>query len=129
MTSRRGQPGPAYRGNGRRWDVRFGSRQAETGWADLRNEARGEARKIRNALRRNPYQDGDVRPARLRGPLEYGQLGDKELPRWVITTPCGGRVVYMIDEDVGLVWITFAEPSPGYWQTRGPGQRMGRTGR
>ncbi len=51
-----------------------------------------------------------ARQHRLRGDLATGRHNGKDLEQWEYEVTSGGRVRYLIDEQVRTVWLIYASP-------------------
>ncbi|NRQ40753.1 hypothetical protein HII36_54450 [Nonomuraea sp. NN258] len=93
------------------WDVRFGTSEAVRGWEELCRHALANTRRCFETLQLDPRTGaGHDRQHRLRGDLATHRHNGKDLQQWEFEVTSGGRVRYVIDDDVRIVWVIYASP-------------------
>jgi hypothetical protein len=106
MSAKRGDavPPPAL---GNEWEIKFGSREAASGWQELVNKASGNARRAWELMRTRPGCDVDDRHHQLKGDLATGTHGGRVLPQWQFEVTGGGRIWYLIDGANHTIWLQY----------------------
>ncbi|MEV3919548.1 hypothetical protein [Actinomadura coerulea] len=93
------------------WDLRFGTSEAARGWEELCRLALANTRRCFEMLRSEPRSRANPqRQHRLRGDLSTHRHNGRELEQWEYEVTSGGRVRYLIDDEVGIVWVVYASP-------------------
>ena len=93
------------------WDVRFGTKEAATGWEELCRYALGNTRRCLEVLQAEPRLGvSPERQHRLRGDLASHRHNGKDLEQWEYEVTSGGRVRYVIDDEARSVWLIYASP-------------------
>lgn len=110
MSPRRGDratvPPPPHQ-----WEVRFGSKEAATGWEELCRHVLANTRRCLERLQVEPRWGADrERQHRLRGDLATHWHNGKDLEQWEYEVTSGGRVRYVIDDQAPTVWLIDASP-------------------
>lgn len=89
------------------WELRFGTSAAVKGWENLCAQAPGPTSEAFDHLRTNPRAKSS-RQAQLKGDLATRKVQDRTLEQWQYEVTGGGRIWYVVDDDVHTLWITEA---------------------
>ncbi len=93
------------------WDVRFGTKEAATGWEELCRYALANTRRCLEVLQAEPrWGASPERQHRLRGDLATHRHNGKDLEQWEHEVTSAGRVRYVIDDQARTVWLIYASP-------------------
>ena len=93
------------------WEVRFGTKEAVTGWEELCRHALANTRRCLEILQTEPRSRANPgRQHRLRGDLATHRHNGKDLEQWEYEVTSGGRVRYVIDDHSRTVWLIYASP-------------------
>jgi hypothetical protein len=87
----------------------FASNEAAKGWVDLCGQAPGNAYEVWNRLRTEPAPA--IRMSRqhpLKGGLAMAAHRGIVLPQWQYEVTGGGRVWYLIDDQLRRVYLAYA---------------------
>jgi hypothetical protein len=109
MTSRTGRdvPRPLRKNEYR---LRFASREAERGWADLIATARNAAAMAWEFLASHPLARDAQRCYPLAGELGTVKINGADRERWPYKPTSGGRIWYAVEPangtERGIVWLT-----------------------
>ena len=94
-----------------KWDVRFDTSAAVSGWEELCRSALANTRRCLETLQETPRSLANPqRQHRLRGPLGTYRRHGTDLEQWEFEVTSGGRVRYAIDESTRTVWVVYASP-------------------
>lgn len=93
-----------------RWRFRYGDRTAQRGWQQCVRQVPANAAQAWEAIVADPRRTGD-RQYRLKGSLSTGRQDGKTLERWQYKITSGGRLWYLIDDEVATVWLDVASLS------------------
>lgn len=109
MSPKRGERvAPPAAGGG--WEVKYGHKDACSGWDDLCQQAPEKTAWAWEEMRYNP---GPIPPTnrhhRLKGNFSTATLYDgRELPLWQIEVTSKGRAWYLLDVEKHTVWLIYA---------------------
>ena len=87
--------------------MRFGNNDAAKGWEQVCCHAPGPAHDAWVHMMATP-RERDQRHHPLRGGLATGCLDGRSMERWQIEVTGGGRVWYLVDDELHTVWLVSA---------------------
>lgn len=94
---------------GGEYDIRFANAEAADGWENLSRQAASNLRRAFDRIRAAPRAlDNPDRQHRLKGSLGTSTFKGHTLERWQFEVTSGGRIWYLVDDDSGIVWVTYA---------------------
>lgn len=108
MSPKRGErvAPPAVAG---RWELRYATGQACTGWEDLCQQAPANTLDAWELLRSRPDTPAPTaRNHRLKGRLAAGAHKGVEMEQWQLEVTAGGRIFYLVDRERQTLWIKWA---------------------
>jgi hypothetical protein len=91
------------------WDLRFGTKEAATGWGDLCAHAPANTRRAWDAITTDPRPSPPLpRHHPLKGQLAHGTHQGRDLEQWQYEVTSGGRLWYLIDDERRTLWLVYA---------------------
>ena len=108
MSSKRGGPAPRPP-KPDEYGIILATKEAVTGWDDLRRQAPGPTATLYDRLTAHPHKiDNPRRQGKLKGALGSRTVKGREYQQMQYEVTGGGRVWYVVDDERKEVLITFA---------------------